>query len=71
MTPHPKASKRFGAPMLSTHALPSKHAVLKGELRFEKEVATEERNAFKQLHDGGDRPQAIRGSVDRLRSLGG
>ena len=68
---HPKASKRFGAPYISTKALPSKHPGLKAELEFEREVATEERDAFKTLHDGGDNPQSIRGSVKRLHELGG
>jgi hypothetical protein len=66
-----KASKVFGAPYLSASATPSKKPILQGELRFEREVAAVERDAYKVLHDGGVRQDSIRGSLERLRSLGG
>lgn len=64
-------SKVFGAPRISTDALPNKHAELKGELKFERDFCTRDVDAYKNMKRYGAQPEKVRGAAKELQRIGG
>lgn len=57
-----KPSKMFAPTLVSIEATPSKDSSYWGEARFEREVATKDRGAYKDMRDAGLQPERLTGS---------
>ncbi len=60
-----------GGPYVSLDATPNRVSAYHGENRFEKQVATTDRNAYQTMVRAGRTPDGIRGAASVLRKLGG